>query len=106
MLEGSGEGREREDSLWVEIAGKIDYFIITFKCFFNVDKFLTFRILPIKCIVTYFTDIMIHLNPMQVWTFTSWGKKKVICLGLRFSEDDELEQNFSEPIATPWNCIS
>lgn len=74
MLEGS-EGREGEDSLWVETVGKIYCINITFKCFFKVDKFFIFRILLIKCIVTYIIDISISLIPMQVWTFPFWKKK-------------------------------
>lgn len=75
MLEGSGEGREVEDSLWVETVGKIYCINIMFKCFFKVDKFFIFRILPIKCIVTYFNDIMISLAPMPSMNFHVLKKK-------------------------------
>lgn len=56
-LEGSGEGGEGENRLQAETVEKIYCVNITFKYFFNVGKFLMFRILPVKCIVTYFTDI-------------------------------------------------
>lgn len=53
----------------METVGKIYCINIMFKCFFKVDKFLIFRILPIKCIVTYFTYIVVSLAPMPTMSF-------------------------------------
>lgn len=75
MLEGSAEGGGEENDLWVETVGKIYCINITFQCFFKVDKFLIFMNLPIKCIVIYFTDVVISLTPMPSMNFNFLRKK-------------------------------
>lgn len=77
MLEGLGEGGEGEDNLGLEIVGKVFCTNVIFQHLFKVDKLLIFRILPIKCIVTYFTDIMICFTPMPRLNFHFLGKSNL-----------------------------
>lgn len=59
----------------MEVAGKVFCANVIIQCLFKVAKHLTFKILPIKCIVNYFTDIMISFTPMPSLNFHFLGKK-------------------------------
>lgn len=60
---------------WGGIVWKVFCANVTLQCLFKVAKLLTFKILPIKCIVNYFTDIMITFTPMSSLNFHFLGKK-------------------------------